>query len=895
MRRWPDIQENPELDSRTDVGGSMSSVRHLVNTSRFLRALAPMTALALLLGSSTPEPLVVADDGVEARSTSPATLPRGLFLRHVPVLPLHDESPSIDDIRGYLADADTERALLLAEQLVSEKKWGQDRNAAYFAIGMIERDNGRPNRASEAFTKVRAVTSPLAEMAAYFEAEQDLARGKPWVSFRECERYTEKYPSGDYVDACERVRAKSAVLSGRGKKGEDIAEAYDEEHPEAPISESIALLRAEAAFNAGRDKEAVRRFRELAVDYSAALTGRVAEERLAALSASGVDGAEIPDSLDARRQRALSLRDSGRIEEAWALYLELVADADGDARQQAWVDTALEVFSKRTRHYDLLIEHWEAEHAEHPTGERTADLMKVLGRAGRWQEAAVYAKLGREKYARTRGFSRREEDVGRTMMLGGDYEGAQEAFGALEKRGGWRGRRGRFLKAFAALMGGDAESAVSGFSTVIDKDAYRRTSGRYWRAAAYDKLGKTDEARADRDELIRTDRHSWYGTMTAASRDVQAPVWHRLSGRWWGPDPLEVQPPLGAPAPYTQRFTPGSPSWSPVVRGAEAFAMVSWPMRSEPAPAPSATLLLRSPTEPPPSYAESLFFSRYEAGRELGRLVKKHGEAFPAIETAYELARVGLYDHSGPLFSAFFEEYKDARRRRAHPRNAAARAISLKDDEWRQLFLYTRDHHHTSRYLHGLDEQVSDAGQKRVAKSLGYPLAHDQHVWEHGREHDVDPLMVMALMRAESTYNSIAVSRVGARGAMQIMPRTGHLLADIGHEDGFTAGDLEDPVLAVEYGITYLGLLQDRFDGVFPLSVAAYNGGPHNVSSWMRGTGADMPIDAFVEHIPFRETRRYVRRVSGYYSTYTDLYGPDGAVVAPPRTLRLDDKTVVDF
>src|SRR5690606_11295142 len=122
------------------------------------------------------------------------------------------------------------------------------------------------------------------------------------------------------------------------------------------------------------------------------------------------------------------------------------------------------------------------------------------------------------------------------------------------------------------------------------------------------------------------------------------------------------------------------------------------------------------------------------------------------------------------------------------------------------LFLFARDHHHTARFLYGLADEV-DAPLKTEAMRIGFPLAHDRYVWTHAREHGIDPFLVMGLMRQESTYNAIAVSRVGARGAMQIMPRTGHLLADLAHDTAFTAGDLEDPVLSVGYGITYLGLL----------------------------------------------------------------------------------------
>jgi soluble lytic murein transglycosylase len=130
---------------------------------------------------------------------------------------------------------------------------------------------------------------------------------------------------------------------------------------------------------------------------------------------------------------------------------------------------------------------------------------------------------------------------------------------------------------------------------------------------------------------------------------------------------------------------------------------------------------------------------------------------------------------------------------------------------------------------------------------------------------------------------------------MQIMPSTGHLIAEITDDREFNAGDLNDPVLSIGYGVRYLGLLMDRYDHIYPLAAASYNGGPHNVSSWLRGTGSDMPMDLFVEHIPFRETRNYVRRVSQAYAGYIDRYSDEGAYLAlPPHSLG-NHPEIVDF
>ena len=96
------------------------------------------------------------------------------------------------------------------------------------------------------------------------------------------------------------------------------------------------------------------------------------------------------------------------------------------------------------------------------------------------------------------------------------------------------------------------------------------------------------------------------------------------------------------------------------------------------------------------------------------------------------------------------------------------------------------------RIAYELWEGIEDPALADEAWRLAYPLAHDRMVWATAQDNDVDPYLVLGLMRQESTYNAIAVSRVGARGAMQIMPRTGYLLADRLDDRQFHGGQLED-------------------------------------------------------------------------------------------------------
>jgi soluble lytic murein transglycosylase len=153
---------------------------------------------------------------------------------------------------------------------------------------------------------------------------------------------------------------------------------------------------------------------------------------------------------------------------------------------------------------------------------------------------------------------------------------------------------------------------------------------------------------------------------------------------------------------------------------------------------------------------------------------------------------------------------------------------------------------------------------------------------------------MLGLMRQESTYQNAALSPVGAIGLIQVMPGTGAKLAAMLGEPRYSPRQLEDPVTNLRYGIFYFGKLLERFDGVFPFAVASYNGGPHNMSRWYRSSVGKIETDQMVEMIEYDETRDYVKRVTGNYARYVEIYEPGARVLLPPRPLG-DDPSVVDF
>ncbi len=142
--------------------------------------------------------------------------------------------------------------------------------------------------------------------------------------------------------------------------------------------------------------------------------------------------------------------------------------------------------------------------------------------------------------------------------------------------------------------------------------------------------------------------------------------------------------------------------------------------------------------------------------------------------------------------------------------------------------------------------------------------------------------MIHAISRQESQFDRKIVSRAGARGTMQLMPGTARETAGfIGV--GYSPSSLDDPAYNIQLGSWYFGRLMDRYQGSYPLAVAAYNAGPGNVNKWLAANGdprASGDILGWIEAIPLTETRGYVQRVLENAVVY-DLLNPRGA--APKR------------
>lgn len=154
-----------------------------------------------------------------------------------------------------------------------------------------------------------------------------------------------------------------------------------------------------------------------------------------------------------------------------------------------------------------------------------------------------------------------------------------------------------------------------------------------------------------------------------------------------------------------------------------------------------------------------------------------------------------------------------------------------------------------------------------------YPNLYWDEVTEAATGYGYDPRIFHALVREESSFNKDIVSWAGARGLSQLMPATARRVGEW-LDINVTRQSSFDPLTNLRIGSRYMEFLQDRFRGNMFLAVGGYNAGEGNIDRWLRERG-NTPTDEFVENIPFRETRSYVKRVMGTYQVYHVLYDED--------------------
>ena len=169
--------------------------------------------------------------------------------------------------------------------------------------------------------------------------------------------------------------------------------------------------------------------------------------------------------------------------------------------------------------------------------------------------------------------------------------------------------------------------------------------------------------------------------------------------------------------------------------------------------------------------------------------------------------------------------------------------------------------------LLGVTSFVYSFGPSLLFKPM-YLLEHESEITASASAHGVDPYLVAAIIRSESSWDERASSHRGAIGLMQLMPETASDMVEKGLVDPnrFSVDRLTDPATNIEFGCAYLSYLMMYFNGATDKAVAAYNAGMGNVDIWTQGG------DILHNAITFPETQAYLVRVTMAQTRYRELY-----------------------
>lgn len=152
-----------------------------------------------------------------------------------------------------------------------------------------------------------------------------------------------------------------------------------------------------------------------------------------------------------------------------------------------------------------------------------------------------------------------------------------------------------------------------------------------------------------------------------------------------------------------------------------------------------------------------------------------------------------------------------------------------------------------------------------------YHIAYTELIARYAAEYALDPYLVTAIMRCESSNDPDAVSKKGAIGLMQIMPDTGAWIAHkLGLDDSYRQEQLFDPETNIRFACWYLDFLTRRLEGNRTAIIAAYNAGHGSVENWLADPA--YAAEGQLHKIPFPETERYLEKVTTAYEKYIALY-----------------------
>lgn len=176
-------------------------------------------------------------------------------------------------------------------------------------------------------------------------------------------------------------------------------------------------------------------------------------------------------------------------------------------------------------------------------------------------------------------------------------------------------------------------------------------------------------------------------------------------------------------------------------------------------------------------------------------------------------------------------------------------------------------------------QYIAAGGEQLPPEALAvlFPLDYWPLIQRYAGEHELDPFMMAALIQQESTFTPDVKSAANAYGLMQLIPAAGKQYVKKLGLGRFSVRLLTQPETNIKLGMAYFKDLSEKFGGDH-FAIASYNAGPNRVQRW-RTEKPDLPMDEFIDDIPFPETQNYVKKILGMAEDYRRIYG--GGLVEP--------------
>ena len=187
----------------------------------------------------------------------------------------------------------------------------------------------------------------------------------------------------------------------------------------------------------------------------------------------------------------------------------------------------------------------------------------------------------------------------------------------------------------------------------------------------------------------------------------------------------------------------------------------------------------------------------------------------------------------------------------------------LPKEEKSALAFWIGEHLH----WHGKSIYLSNNEELNNQLSLRFPLAHRETVKQYANNYQIPPGFIYAIIRQESSFQEDIVSPAGANGLMQVMPATAKLVANRAKIPYTDKSQLFSSQKNIHIGTAYLQQLAQKFRQHPVLMAAAYNAGPRQANYWLKNH-EPKEMDIWIETLPWRETRNYIKNVIAFYAVY---------------------------